>query len=216
KDCIPNVVENMGLLLKKGKVIWIKTAPILDITAGLNELDHVIEIHIVSVKNEVKELLWKISSETGKALKFIVADLEFYGKDKKVEILTDQFIEPRSYSNPLTYIYEPSRALMKSGKFDWISSYFGLHKLHRHSHLFTSDNLMEFQGRAFRIEDTIAYQGSVIKKLNIKKANISTRNFPLSVDVLRKKLKIKDGGDTYLFFTTLKDESLAIIKCSKL
>ena len=103
---------------------------------------------------------------------------------------------------PLDYIYEPNAAILKSGAFNSISNTLQLFKLHKHTHLYTSKSLIEFPGRTFKIEKICAYNKKELKKLGIKKANITTRNFPERVENLRKKLKIKDGGDIYLFFTT--------------
>ena len=118
---------------------------------------------------------------------------------------------------PLTYLYEPNAAILKSGAFNSIASKLNLFKLHKHAHLYTSDILTDFPGRSFKIENCINYNKKEFnKKIGLKQANITTRNFPESVAKIREKLKIKDGGKNYLFFTTNLDNSKITILCSKL
>lgn len=214
KDCLPNVPFHKEILLSKCDNLWIKTAPILDITAGLRELENVAQIHIVAVKNEVKELLWNLKPQKIGTPQITVVNL-----DTQDPVVTfkyrDIFDAIPTYGKPATYLYEPNAALMKSGAFNWVSTYFKVDKLHKHSHLYTSKTLLSFAGRRFIIEKQIPYSKKIAKTLGITKANITTRNFPLKVEELRKKLKIKDGGGDYLFFTTLEDEALKILVCRK-
>ena len=121
-----------------------------------------------------------------------------------------------SYAAPLTYLYEPNAALLKSGGFHQIASQLNVFKLHQHSHLYTSENILDFPGRVFKIETIISYDKKKISKLvSNKKANITTRNFPKTVAQIRQETKIKDGGDVFLFFTTNEDNKLIVIFCSK-
>lgn len=121
-----------------------------------------------------------------------------------------------NYSIPKKYIYEPNSAILKSGGFHEISSQLKLEKLHQHSHLYTSNQLIKFPGRTFIVEKIIPYQKKEIKKyLKENKANITTRNFPETVAQIRKKTKIKDGGSQYLFFTTSKDNKHIVLITSK-
>lgn len=214
KDCLPNVPLYKNALLSKCNSLWIKTAPLLDISAGLEELKNVTEIHIVAVKNEVKELLWKLSkSHTGNP-KVTVINLET--SDPILELqYSDIFESSPNYGKPKTYLYEPNSALMKSGAFHWVCDYFNVEKLQEHSHLYTSDTLVPFAGRTFSIDSVLPYSKKVLKAFGISKANITTRNFPMKVEDIRKKLKIKDGGDVYLFFTTLENGDLVVIACKK-
>ena len=121
-----------------------------------------------------------------------------------------------SYSQPLTYIYEPNAAILKSGSFQYLGTYYNLHKIHPNSHLYTSDQLIDFPGRIFKMENTYDYSKKSFKKSGIKKANITTRNFPDSVINIRKKLGIKDGGENYLFCTTNINDNYVIISCSQI
>ena len=121
-----------------------------------------------------------------------------------------------NYSNPLKYLYEPNAAILKSGSFGLISEEFKVEKLQKHTHLFTSDSLENFPGRRFIIEQVIPYSKSEIRKnINFKTANITTRNFPEDVFTLRKKWKISEGGDRYLFFTTIENKKKIVIVCKK-
>ena len=116
--------------------------------------------------------------------------------------LDNEKIAKSQYSLPLAYLYEPNSAILKSGAFHSISSQLNIYKLHQHTHLYTSDKLIDFPGRAFSIKTVLPYNTKAFKKIGITQANVTTRNFPESVQQIRKKLKLKDGGDSYLFFTT--------------
>ena len=214
KDCTPNVPELQDFYYNYSDNILIKTAPILDIKAGLLELKNVKNIHIVAVDNEVKELLWEIEKEyIGQTT---IRTINF-SKDKqeKFEFIFDL----ETYSNfslPKKYVYEPNAAIMKSGGFSVVGEYYNLYKLHVHSHLFTSDELIDFPGRIFEIQKIIDYSKSDMKEhLENQKANITTRNFPETVENIRKKWKIKDGGNLYCFFTTDKNDTKIVLICTK-
>ncbi len=215
-DCLPNVPAYLLLLLSKCRTLWIKTAPMLDITAGLSELHKVSEIHIVSVKNEVKELLWKIEGQNPlKELKIHAVDLSNVNS-QHIELDYDEIATATaSYGEVSRYLYEPMATLMKAGAFQWVSKHFEIDKLHEHSHLYTSEDLIDFPGRRFEVIKVLPFSKSLRKELNIVKANVTTRNFPLSVSDIRQKLKIKEGGKDYLFFTTLKDNRKVVIMCKK-
>lgn len=215
KDCLPNVPELLDFYFKYSEKILVKTAPILDISAGLSELHYVKKIHIVAIENEVKELLWeisknhdgKISIETANILKDSIEYFDF--------ILDED--QTATFSLPKKYLYEPNSAIMKSGGFDEISVQFDLGKLQQHSHLYTSDELIAFPGRIFEIQKQIPYSKSDMKTfLENQKANITTRNFPDSVETIRKKWKIKDGGTQYCFFTTDANHNKIVLICSKI
>lgn len=213
-DCLPNVPEHLDLLLKKSGSILVKTSPLLDLTAGIRELKKVDEIHIIAVENEVKELLWIIRQKPSKDLKVKTVNFR-----KKGDQVYEGFLDQESvthFSTPLSYLYEPNAALMKSGLFEPLGKDFDLFKLHQNTHLFTSEELKEFPGRRFRILEVIPYKKKRIRSaLKIEKAHIATRNFPESVATLRKQLKLKDGGEHYLFFTTSVNEEKLMLICEK-
>jgi len=214
KDCEPNIPENLTELLNGCDLLLLKTSPMLDITAGLNELNSVFKIHIVAVENEVKELLWFLKKGFEGIPEITTINLT-KGASEKFEFQFNQKTEP-VYSLPQRFLYEPNAALMKSGAFNLLSEAFKINKLHRHTHLYTSNMLCEFPGRRFLIEKVISYSKSTVRKeLTIKKANISTRNFPENVATLQKKWNIKDGGDHYLFFITVEKNQKVVLVCSK-
>ncbi|WP_281635293.1 THUMP-like domain-containing protein [Flavobacterium marginilacus] len=216
KDCLPNVPENLDFYFEKTNSILIKTAPILDISAGINELNHIITIHIVAVDNEVKELLWELNKGYNGAITIKTINLA-KEKTDTFEFILDQNQEQPSFSLPKKYLYEPNSAIMKSGGFDQVGLFYKLDKLHKHSHLYTSDELIPFPGRIFQIEKCILYNKSEMKiHLENQKANITTRNFTDTVENIRKKWKIKEGGNLYCFFTTDENNSKIVLICNKI
>lgn len=215
KDCEPNVPNLLPLYFSKSNNILIKTAPLLDLQAGIEELKHVKKIHIVAVKNEVKELLWEIKKDYDGDVNIISINID---KDKQdvVETIYQKDYEVE-FSLPLNYIYEPNASLLKSGNFNAISEKYKCKKLHKHSHLYTSNSIINFPGRSFKIENNITLQKNEVKEyLFGKKLNISTRNFPIKVEDLKKKYKIKDGGTTFVFFTTNIDNKKIALICTKI
>ncbi|PKA84236.1 hypothetical protein ATE92_2408 [Ulvibacter sp. MAR_2010_11] len=213
-DCEPNIPKNLSLLLERCNTLLLKTSPMLDITVGLNELAHVADIHIVAVENEVKELLWLLrKSFEGQP---ILKAINFSGKSIETFQFNWNKTSAATYDMPKQFLYEPNAAIMKSGGFNAISEAFKLSKLHTSSHLYTGDTNIEFPGRAFTIKQVVPYSKKSMKKaLTFTKANITVRNFPETVATLRKKWKIKEGGDVYLFFTTLMGDEKAMIVCRK-
>jgi hypothetical protein len=214
KDCLPNVPENIDFLFSKTNQILLKNSPILDITCAINELKFVKEIHVVAVKNEVKEVLFLLEKNYDKAVQ--IKTINILKKDaQRFDFKLNENVSS-SYADPLNYLYEPNAALLKSGGFQQIATQLHIFKLHQHSHLYTSENIIDFPGRVFKIETVIAYDKKQISKLvSNKKANITTRNFPKTVAQIRKETKIKDGGDLFLFFTTNKNQKLIVLFCSK-
>lgn len=216
KDCLPNVPENLDFYFRNSDAVLIKTAPLLDITAGLSELKHVKTIHIVALENEVKELVWELHKDyfgnvnikTVNSVKDKMETFDF--------ILNKNSTFP-NFSLPKKYLYEPNSAIMKSGGFDEVGSFYNLNKLHKHSHLYTSNELIPFPGRIFEIQKTFLYNKTEMKSyLEKTQANITTRNFPDSVETIRKKWKIKDGGTVYCFFTTDENNNKIVLICTKI
>ncbi|GAA4810930.1 class I SAM-dependent methyltransferase [Litoribaculum gwangyangense] len=212
KDCEPNVPEHLELLFKNSEKIMIKTSPLLDISMGINELKFVKTIHVIAVHNEVKELLWILESGFDGIINVETVNLKNENKERFRFNLNEERNTEACYSLPLNFLYEPNAAILKSGAFNEISNQMAVFKIHKHSHLYTSDILMDFPGRRFKIENIIPYNKKDIKKLNLSKANITTRNFPETVQEIRKKFHIQDGGETYMFFTTdLNNQRIVII-----
>jgi len=214
-DCEPNVKTFQGLFLKYAMHVMIKTSPLLDITATLLDLKNVKEIHIIAVNNEVKELLWILERNYNDNIAIKTVNLQKENTQNFEFNFEDEPTSEAKYQLPLTYLYEPNAAILKAGAFNIVSQQLHIEKLHKHSHLYTSKDLIDFPGRIFKIEKQLPFNKKLFAKEKIVKANITTRNFPLAVNDIRKKLKIKDGGNIYLFFTTNLNEEKIILICSK-
>ena len=216
KDCLPNVPELLPFYFTKSDNILIKTAPILDISAGLLELSNVKCIHIVAVDNEVKELIWELSKSFSGATTIKTVNITSE-KSEEFSFELNSNTQFPNYGFPKKYLYEPNSAIMKSGGFEEIGIQYHLEKLHQHSHLYTSEDKIDFPGRVFEIQEAFSYTKSEMKSfLENKKANITTRNFPDSVEEIRKKWKIKDGGNVYCFFTTDRNNHKIVLICNKI
>ena len=215
KDCLPNVPELLPFYFTKSDNILIKTAPILDISAGLLELSNVKCIHIVAVDNEVKELIWELSKSFSGVTTIKTVNIT-NNKREEFSFELNSNAQFPNYGFPKKYLYEPNSAIMKSGGFEEIGIQYHLEKLHQHSHLYTSEDKIDFPGRVFEIQEAFSYTKSEMKSfLENKKANITTRNFPDSVEEIRKKWKIKDGGNVYCFFTTDRNNHKIVLICNK-
>ena len=211
KDCTPDVTLLQEEMLLKADYVIIKLSPMLDWHRAVSELKHVREVHIVSMGNECKELLLVLSAQEKTPLRvFCVNDdqhFDFNESDESaVSIAKADEVEG--------YLYEPNASLMKAGCFGAICKRYGVKMLAKNSHLFVSDGLVaDFPGRSFRIQAVSSFNKKELKRqlAGIGKANVATRNFPLSVPELKKRLRLKDGGDHYIFATTLSDESHVLI-----
>lgn len=211
EDCEPNIVAHQDLLFEHADILITKLAPLLDISLALNTLSHVQEVYIVSIANDCKELLF--------------VQRKFYQGEPKINTVclgrgtpdiftftqTQEKEAVSAFSKPLRFLYDPDVAITKAGAFKLIGSSLGLYKLHQHTHLYTHDKLVrEFPGRIFQVEKVISF--SAFKKNGIPtKANIISKNFPLKPVDIRKKFKIKDGGENYLYFTTLFHDEHVVI-----
>jgi hypothetical protein len=213
-DCLPNVPELLDTYFNFTKNILVKTAPLLDISAGINELHSVKAIHIVAINNEVKELLWILEKGFTETPALIATDLNKDGEQVFKAQYGNEDIAPLSL--PKKYLYEPNSAVMKSGAFGTVASHYKLAKLHAHSQLYTSDELIDFAGRRFEIQQILPYGKAEMKQyIQGKKMNITVRNFPLKTEELQRKWKIKDGGDVYTFFTTNREGEKMVLICGK-
>lgn len=215
-DCEPDVSQLETLLLKKAGKVIIKLSPMLDISLALKQLPSASAVHILSVQNECKELLVVLDREVPDSV--AIHCLNFAGDTRQEFHFTreDEQEVVCNYTPDIgKYLYEPNGSILKAGAYKSICGCYGVRKLHPSSHLYTSEECVEnFPGRIFRV----AGWGSVKDKnllSGISKANIAVRNFPLSADELRKKLRLKEGGEVYLFGTTLADGSKVLIRCEK-
>ncbi|MEO9891309.1 class I SAM-dependent methyltransferase [Aurantibacter sp.] len=215
-DCGPNVVLHLDFLFDKSETVLIKSSPLHDLSYGIKELKNVLEIHVVAVNNEVKELLWLLNKNYNESILIKTVNIK---KDENQSFEFNYYDEVNALTDlslPLNYLYEPNAAILKSGAFKLVSKRLNVKKLQEHSHLYTSEYLLDFPGRRFLINKIIPYNKAALKSLNLNKANISIRNFPESVAQIRKKHNIKDGGKVYLFFTRNMENEKIILKCAKI
>ena len=214
-DCSPDIETMQEKLLDHASIIIIKLSPMLDIQDTLRRLRGVSEVHVVSVRGECKEVLLVICRE--------VMSLKYYCTN--ITTGTQTFCVGRRDAKPLIaprpehFLYEPNASILKAGVQDALCKSYGLRKLHPFSHLFTSAHFIEdFPGRTFLVEDFGGFAKKDLKRVlaDISQCNLTVRNFPATVAELRKRLKLREGGDVYLFATTLNDGSHAILRCSRL
>ncbi|WP_313795040.1 class I SAM-dependent methyltransferase [Flagellimonas zhangzhouensis] len=215
EDCLPNLPNNLSFIFEKTEKVLIKASPIFDIAQGINELQFTKEVHVVAVNNEVKELLFVVEKGFEGDIQIKTVNLLPNQEDHFNFKLADEPTCEINYDSPEDFLYEPNAAILKSGGFKSVAAFYKVNKLHPHSHLYTSVEKIDFPGRTFKIEQVLPYSKKTIKSLGLTKANITTRNFPMTVADIRKKFKIKDGGDHYLFFTKNIDDSLLILSCKK-
>ena len=222
-ECEPDVSALEDLLLEKASHVLVKLSPMLDLTLALHDLKHVQAAHVVSVNNECKELLLVLGHEinlSSEEIPIHCANLTASQKAQNLLFTRQQEKEhPCPYTSALkAYLYEPNASILKAGAFRSVSSIYNVEKLHPNSHLYTSDAYIpDFPGRKFRITGSSSLNKKGLKELigTEKKANLTVRNFPTSVAELRKRLKLADGGDIYLFATTLADEKKLLIACKQ-
>lgn len=233
KDCTPDVTVLQEEMLSKADYVIIKLSPMLDWHRAVSELNCVKEVHIISVNNECKELLLVLSARNMGEMEASSADrevkhagsLRIYCVNDAQSFVCDELdMESSSVRiappvlEEMQYLYEPNASLMKAGCFGVLSGRYDARMLSKNSHLFVSRDLIAaFPGRSFRIIAISSFNKKELKRhlSGITKANIATRNFPLSVAELRKRLKLKDGGETYIFATTLSDESHVLMITEK-
>jgi 16S rRNA G966 N2-methylase RsmD len=210
KDCTPNVVDNLEVLLSKAERIIIKTSPLLDISAGIKELRNVSEVQVISTRNECKELLFIIDKGyegpikiTSVAINATIKKLSFTESDLESTDLVEEGLG--------TYLYEPDVALLKSGKFNAIASNFELQKLDVQSQLYTSDIFKpEFPGRVFRVTDSVSITN--LKKQKDLVGNVIVRNYPDKPERLIKQFKIKPADEEFLIFTKVHNTGYILLK----
>lgn len=218
KDCTPDVTLLQEEMLSKADYVIIKLSPMLDWHRAVSELNCVQEVHVISVNNECKELLLVLSARNmGNLRIYCVNDAQSFVCDESDMETSSVKIAPSTLEE-MQYLYEPNASLMKAGCFGVLSGRYDARMLSKNSHLFVSQTPIEaFPGRSFRIIAVSSFNKKELKRhlSGITKANIATRNFPLSVAELRKRLKLKDGGETYIFATTLSDESHVLVITEK-
>lgn len=223
-DCTPDVCQLQTRLKAMAKVVVVKLSPLLDLTSVERELTGLAELHVVSVENECKEVIAVMKGDAeGGSPEIICVNLTKKGieqfvftRDEERGARVDFFAADDAVGTPL-YLYEPNASVLKAGAYRTVASRYGVQKAETSSHLyFSADFIEDFPGRAFRVIDIVQPNKAGIKQLKqLKKANITTRNYPMSVSELRQKLQLRDGGDKYLFATTLTDARRVVAVCEK-
>jgi 16S rRNA G966 N2-methylase RsmD len=214
-DCTPNIIELAEDIFKVANQILVKAAPLLDITQSIKELKYVSKIFVVALNNDCKEVLYLLNQNKTVTPPINTVNLssgnQFFEFD-----FEDEQAARSSYSLPQKYLYEPNAAILKAGAFNSIAQQFGINKIAPNSHLYTSEeHLKDFPGRSFKVEKVVNYNPKEFKKLEITKANIACRNFKVKPEEVKKKLKLKDGGSTYLFATTDNNNKPILVICVK-
>lgn len=214
-DCTPNLVELEDTLLAKADFVVAKLSPMLDISEALSQLRHVSEVHVVSVDNECKELLLVMCKE---AEEEPVVYTENNGQAFSFIRSEERSANCSWASSVGRFLYEPNASIMKTGAFKLVACRYGLSKLHVSSHLYTGDTFVgDFPGRSFEVlsEGSLGKNTLPATLVGLSKANITVRNYPQKVDDIRKKLKLRDGGDDYVFATTITPDRKIIVHCKK-
>ncbi len=212
-DCEPDVALLAPRLLAKADVVLLKLSPMLDLSEAVGALPHVAEVHVVADRGECKDLLVVMRRGAAGDPLIVCADGGF-----AFRLPEEAAARPRYARRPLTYLYEPEASVLKAGAFRLTAVRYGLEKLHPNSHLYTADRLVpDFPGRTFRVTAVGGMGKRAVRALlgGTAKANLAVRNFPATVAELRRRLKLADGGDTYLFATTLTDGAHVLIRCDK-
>ena len=218
-DCTPNVLEVMDELMQKTDMLLLKLSPMLDWRKAVKDIGGASEVHIVSVDNECKELLIMVKHDV-QPMKVVCVNLLSNGEREVFEFVASDSERTQKCLTPLRpFLYEPNASIMKAGCFDEIQARFHVAQLDNNSHLFVSDReILDFPGRRFKIQHVTSMNKRELKEAlaDIDRANIAVRNFPLSVAELRKKLKLKDGGDVFIFATTVATEGHQLFICRKI
>lgn len=219
KDCSPDILSIESLIKAKSKKAMIKLSPMIDISHVMKSLRNVSDVHIISYQNECKELVF-IKDNTNSLKRTLFHCVNIEKTETSILVFSkeeEEGINANYAPNVGKYLYEPNASILKGGAYKFIAKAFSIEKLHPNSHLYTNDNLCDdFYGRTFIVEQVYGFSKNDIKNVSeLKSANISTRNFPISVAELRKRLRLLDGGDKYIFATTLADNKKVLIICHK-
>jgi 16S rRNA G966 N2-methylase RsmD len=217
-ECTPDVSAMQDALLQKAEKVMVKLSPMLDINKALTELCHVKEVHVVAVANECKELDFVMERGYQGEVRFFCVNLLTNQPSVQFTLEEERETQCKLAEGVSKYLYEPNAALMKAGCYKLLTTRYDVHKLHKNSHLYTSEQwIPQFPGRVFEVEGWTPYNKKVKQTLlsDVTKASIAVRNFPLSVAELRKTLKISDGDETFLFATTLRGEQRILMRTKK-
>lgn len=234
-DCEPNIIPLLSLIKSHTDVLYVKASPMLDITQMLREVSDVTDIWVISLRNECKELFFKLDFALNKRFTIEESADNIYKSPKvhcinfvdenTMQELNYSYLRDKTTSDIIIsdcvkqYIYEPNASIMKANAFGEVCSRYKVDKVAVNSHLFTSGELVhDFPGRIFQVEDVIPFKDNLLKKAlkGIKRINVSVRNFKLTAEQLKKRLKVCDGGSKYLFGTTDAGGEMKVLLCSKI
>jgi len=218
-DCEPNVLELQKTILEQGEYFLLKTSPLLDIHAVINSIVFVKAVFVVSVDNECKEVLY-LSQRNFSGVPLIEAvDLSLEGNPENSFPFTykHESFTTVQFSEPLTYLYEPNASILKAGAFKSIANTYDLFKIHQNTHFYTASFFTkDFPGRIFQVEQSPkADEKELHRLLPDRKVNVITRNYPLSAEQLKTKLKLRDGGEKYLIAFSTEHKKMLLL-CSRL
>lgn len=219
QDCEPDILALLPQLFAKAHAVLLKTSPMLDIDLALAQLQHTAKLWVVAVQNEVKEVLYLLQPQAPQPVLVPRVAVNLL-PDTQLELTFTKAAEEAAqatYTDPQQYIYEPNAAILKAGAYRYLGQYLQLSKLHPNSHLYTSPLLLaNFPGRTFCCTGVSRYSKKEIwRRLPGRQANITVRNFPEPVAAIRQKTGIKEGGNTYLFFTTDRHQKAVVLYCHK-
>ncbi len=215
-DCAPNITHLLETIFEKSDRLLVKASPMLDLLQGIKELKHVEKVFVVAVENECKEVLFLCCKGFEGEPIIEAVNLSDTASQDLISfdfLLSEEKSSTTEYSNPLRYLYEPNSAVLKSGAFKLIAHRFSVNKIQQHTHFYTSENLIaKFPGRIFEIEALIKPDAKVVRQhFPEGKANVVTRNYPLSPDELKKKTGLKDGGEKFLLgFSGVREKFVAV------
>ncbi|GAB4129916.1 MAG: hypothetical protein OHK0045_07740 [Raineya sp.] len=227
-DTQPNIIELLPLIFAKTNNLLLKTSPMFDISQALQVLFEVKRIWVIAVENECREVLYNIEGQryatdnmgqmqANMAIEIEAVNIKANGEysSLKGSIAKEKVAKVR-FSAPQKYLYEPNAAILKAGLFRYVADYFDVFKLHKHTHFYTNQSLKtSFQGRIFEIQGILnAFDWKTLKK-HFPKAHIITRNYPMTVEQIRKQSQIKEGGEVFLIFTTWYEEQKGVIVAKK-
>ncbi len=218
EDCIPNLSEILPLLREKGTEVLIKLSPMIDLSEGIGQLPYVKAVHVVSVKNECKEVLFHLDFAENKSSPTVnCVNIQKDRQDLFQFTMGSEKETKATLGDPKKYLYDANASILKAGAFNSAAEQFRLDKIAPNTHLYTSDRLVEnFPGRCFLVIESELKPKAIKERIPEKKANIITKNYPMSSEALGKKLKIKDGGDDYVLGFRTKDGKPKLILCERI
>ena len=223
-DCDPDITSLQPELMEKTDTLLIKASPLLDLQQGLAGIAGVKAVYVLAVDNDCKELLFVAEKNFSGDADIHSINLQTTGsfgiaaatQDRFSFKISDERSAEASISKPLTYLYEPNAALMKAGAFKLISSRLGLGKLHNNTHLYTNDSILSsFPGRIFSVMEFVKLDSKLSAQFPGGQANVISRNFPATVDEIRKKTGLRDGGDLYLICASGENDKWSMM-CKRL